>query len=69
MEEERLSYTSGAHVFTPCFSGVRAAQSIVFCVFFLYRSLFVFLSFLLAVSLPVRLQFMASYCLFGILYL
>jgi hypothetical protein len=33
------AYSSGASEFTPCFSGVRVAQSLVLCVCFVERSL------------------------------
>ena len=37
-------YTSGAHEFTPVFSGVRVAQSLIFCVVF-FRLMLFLLSF------------------------
>jgi hypothetical protein len=51
----------------PCFSGVRDAQSLAFCVCFVDRLSFV-LS-LLAIVLSVHLRFTASDYLFGILKL
>ena len=38
------AYPSGAHEFTPCFSGVRVVRALVFCVVFC-GSLFLLLSF------------------------
>ena len=38
------AYAPGASEFNPCFSGVRDARSLAFCVMF-YRSLFILLSF------------------------
>jgi len=57
------AYPSGAHEFTPCFSGVRAAQSLVFCVMFCVS---LFVPFLLAIGLSAFLQFTASDYPFGI---
>jgi hypothetical protein len=59
------AYPSRAPVFTPVFSGVHFAWSLVFCLMFC-RSLFVLSSFLLAIVLFVLLQFTTSDYPFGI---
>jgi hypothetical protein len=53
------AYPSGAPGFITVFSGVRVVPSLVFSVMF-YTSLFVFLSFFLAIILYVLLGFTAS---------
>ena len=57
---------SGAPEFTPVFSDVRVARSLIFCVLFC-RSFFVLFSFLFAIVLSVLLRFTASEYTFGIL--
>ena len=58
------AHSSGAHEFTPCFSGISVARSLVFCVV-ICTSLFVLLSdFLFAVVLCVPLRFTASITVF-----
>ena len=60
------NYQSRAPEFTPEFSGVRVARSLVFCVVFC-RSLCVPLSFfLLVIALSVLLRFMDSDYPFGV---
>jgi hypothetical protein len=68
------AHSSGAHEFTPGFSGIRVARSLVFCVV-ICTSLFVLLSdFLFAVVLCVPLRFTASdyplyICIFKLFFL
>ena len=70
----RTAYPTGAHEFTPGFSGIRVARSLVFCVV-ICTSLFVLLSdFLFAVVLCVPLRFTASdyplyICIFKLFFL
>ena len=62
------TYLPGSHEFTPVFSGVRCARSLVFCVVFC-RSLFVL--FLLAIVLSFLPRFTDSnysFCIFNLLY-
>ena len=57
---------SGAHEFTPVFSGVCVVRSLVFCVIFVYIIVCHFVRFRLVTVLFVFLRFMTSNCPFGI---
>ena len=59
---EGITYPSGAPAYTPVFSGVRVAQSLLFCVVF-YRSLFVLLAIVLSVFLRFTLLVTLLVCI------
>ena len=67
--EAEAAYPSGALVFTPNFSGVRVARSVVFYEVFCTSMFCPFVPFLIAITLSVLLRFTTFDYPFGILKL